>query len=123
MWKETTINPFTLLEKPLLDDCYVCLEPIGNEIANGAVLPYKCRHPICITCLKAIILHYNTSKRVLLCGICRKEPNKYVGSSKYLSLAAYSSKQSLYVPGHTLTNETQYRDHIQHMIANYNSKK
>jgi hypothetical protein len=117
MWKEaTTINPFILLEKPLLDDCYICLEAIGNQIETSAVFPYKCRHPICITCL---IAHF---QKISLCGICRKEPSRYIVNSPHLSLATYSRKQSLYVPRHTLTNETQYRDHIQHMIANYNSK-
>jgi hypothetical protein len=40
-------NIFSKIEKPELEDCYICLDAIGNEMENGAIFPYKCRHPIC----------------------------------------------------------------------------
>ncbi len=36
--------------KPKLEDCYICFEEI--DMNNGAILPYKCRHHICIGCTK-----------------------------------------------------------------------
>lgn len=47
-------NVFESLEKPTLDDCYICFEPIGNGLKNGAIHPYRCRHHVSINCITTI---------------------------------------------------------------------
>ena len=114
------INIFANIEKPILDDCYICLESIGNDAANGAILPYKCRHPICISCLAYMNTLYNNRVsfiRMSLCGICRAAPNKYILQSNQLRTVPYSRKQTIYVPSSTINEQTLFRDHIQHMLA------
>ncbi len=114
-------NVFVCIEKPILDDCYICLDSIGNDlISNGAILPYKCRHPICISCLTRMNLLYNSKESFLqlsFCGICRATPNKYIVESKHLCQVSYSRKQTIYVPWYTINEYTLFRDHIQHMLA------
>ena len=113
-------NVFEHLEKPILDDCYICLESIGNEITDGAIFPYKCRHPICISCLTRMTGLYNNKYsfiKLTTCGVCRSKPNKYILNSKHLSQVSYSRKQTIYVPSSTINEQTLFRDHIQHMLA------
>ena len=115
------INIFANIEKPILDDCYICLESIGNDLTtNGAILPYKCRHPICISCLIRLNKLYNNSKSFVksaFCGICRAGVNRYIIDSKDLCQVSYSRKQTIYVPWSTINEQTLFRDHIQHMLA------
>ena len=113
-------NIYAGIEKPVLEDCYICLDSIGNEIQNGAILPYKCRHPICFRCLADVNKHYKNIDRFLNlanCGICRAIPNRYIITNKNLCMVPYSNKQSLYVGWSTVNEVTMFRDHIQHMLA------
>lgn len=120
-------NIFELIEKTPLDECYICLEPISNDVSNGAVFPYKCRHHICVSCAKLSCVTYTDIQAfidVSTCGICRAKPNMYILRCNKMIKAPYSSKQSIFVPESSITNTTLYRDHIQHMFASsYQWKK
>ncbi len=109
------INIFQHLEKPRLDDCYICLDPICDKMMNGAVIPFRCRHPICINCVrKQNIISF---VRLSVCGICRAKPNRYITETRQLCQVPYSNSQSVFVPTNTITKNTLYRDHIQHILA------
>ncbi len=113
-------NIFSKIEKPALDDCYICLDAIGNEMENGAILPYKCRHPICFGCLVELDRRYNSLDRFIKmsnCGVCRAETNRYIIENKDLCLVSYSEKQSIYVLWSSINEQTLFRDHIQYMLA------
>ncbi len=113
-------NIFSQIEKPALDDCYICLDAIGNEMCNGAILPYKCRHPICFGCLTELDRRYRSFDRFIKmssCGVCRAEPNRYIMENKDLCLVSYSEKQCIYVTWSSINENTLFRDHIQHMLA------
>ena len=113
-------NVFSQIEKPELDDCYICLDAIGNEMCNGAILPYKCRHPICFGCLVELDRRYRSFDRFIKmssCGVCRAEPNRYIMENKDLCLVSYSEKQCIYVTWSSINENTLFRDHIQHMLA------
>ena len=104
--------------KPKLDECYICLDEI--DLKNGAVLPYKCRHHICVGCAKQQCANYDNTRSFLkssFCGICRAKPSQYIVGSQQLWKIPYSNTQSIYVPSTTINETTLYRDHIQHMIA------
>jgi hypothetical protein len=111
-------NAFRKLERPELDDCYVCLSPICNDSTNSAVFQFKCIHPVCVNC----ILKPNTEiicfSKLINCGICRAKPNKYITECATMCKVPYSEKQSIYVPAVMVTSDTFYRDHLQHIIAN-----
>ena len=111
---------FSKMEKPALDDCYICLDVIGNDMCNGAILPYKCRHPICFGCLVELDRRFHSLERFIKmsnCGVCRAEPNRYIVENKDLCLVSYSEKQCIYVPWSSINENTLFRDHIQHMLA------
>lgn len=110
-------NIFSNIEKPILEDCYICLDSIGNEIQNGAIFPYKCRHPICFRCVSEVEKYYKGNKKAT-CGICRAIPNKYL-IGKPLNMVSYSKKQSIYVIWSTVNEKTMFRDHIQYMLAHW----
>ena len=109
-------NVFRNIKKIKLDDCYICLDQICDKLDNGAVIPYKCRHPICIHCFRSEVYKISLSK-LSTCGICRAKPNRYITESPQLCKVSYSDSQSLFVPTDTINNDTLYRDHIQHIIA------
>ncbi len=111
---------FSQIEKPQLEDCYICLDEFGNEMCDGAILPYKCRHPICFGCLVELDRRHHSLERFMkmsVCGVCRAEPNRYIMENKDLCLVSYSEKQSIYVPWSSINEQTLFRDHIQHMLA------
>ena len=99
---------------PIFEDCYVCLESIDNTVYRGAVLLYKCRHPICVLCCNTI---KNNLRLFDKCGICRSDINKYLIRSSSWSLEYYNSTQSIYVPTKSINNNNIYRDHVQHLLA------
>ncbi len=103
------------LDKPRLDDCYICWEQIEKNNVRGGVLLYKCRHPICISCAKHMIL-FNV-KCIGLCGICRADLNMYLVNSGSWNLVPYSTTQSIYVPSASITNDNFYSDHVQRLMA------
>ncbi len=109
------------IQKPILDDCYICLDPISDKLMNGAVIPYQCRHPICVICVNCVRKPNNTNTitfaKLSFCGICRAKPNRYITECQYLCKIPYSDNQSIFVPTDTINDDTLYRDHIQHMIA------
>ena len=113
-------NIFSKIEKPPLDDCYICLDAIGNEMENGAIFPYKCRHPICLSCLTGMERRYRNFDKFIkmaICGVCRAEPNRYIMENKDLCLISYNKTQSIYVLWSSINEQTLFRDHIQHMLA------
>lgn len=110
-------NVFQYIEKPRLDDCYICLDPICDKLDNGAVIPYKCRHPICINCVRKANADIISFSKLSVCGICRATPNRYITESLQLRKVSYSDTQSIFVPANTINNNTLYRDHIQHIVA------
>ncbi len=106
-------NAFHKLERPKLDDCYVCLEPI-----KAAVFPFICRHPVCVHCIVKPNTEIISFSKLTNCGICRAKPNRYITESTQMCKVPYSEKQSIYVPTKMVTSETLYRDHLQHILAN-----
>ncbi len=115
----TKVNVFADIEKPHLDDCYICLEPI-DEINHGAIFPYRCRHHICILCMTRLNNRHPNSNSFLktaTCGICRATANRYIVKSEKLCRVFYSQKQSVYAPSSSINEITLFRDHIQHMLA------
>lgn len=111
-------NAFHKLEKPELDDCYVCLSPISNDSTNSAVFQFICRHPVCVNCLVKPKTEIICFSKLSNCGICRAKPNRYITDSTQMCKVPYSEKQSIYVPTNMVTSDTFYRDHLQHIIAN-----
>ena len=109
------LNVFHQFEKPDLDDCYICLNPI---LTNGAVFQFKCRHPVCVNCILKPNTETISFSMLSNCGICRAKPNKYITDCTKMCKVPYSEKQSIYVPLETITSDTLYRDHIQHILAN-----
>ena len=114
-------NAFHKLEKPELDDCYVCLEPIRNN--NGAVFQFICRHPVCVHCILKPKTEIISFSKLTNCGVCRAKPNLYITESTQMCKVPYSDKQSIFVPAKMVTSETLYRDHLQHILANSSRKK
>ena len=112
-----TTNILQYIQKPILDDCYICLDPICDKLTNGAVIPYQCRHPICINCVRKPNTNTITFAKLSFCGICRAKPNRYITESQQLCKIPYSDNQSIFVPTYTINDNTLYRDHIQHIIA------
>ena len=121
-------NIFESLEKPTLDDCYICFEPIGNGLKtglkNGAIHPYRCRHHVCASCFNQLYKNNMSSNETFIkrstCGVCRAEVNQYMIGPAALCPVAYSQSQTIYVPDHTLNKNSMFRDHIQHIIAHAN---
>ena len=110
-------NVFQYIEKPQLDDCYICLDQICDKLGTAAVVPYKCRHPICVKCLIKADADIISFSKLSVCGICRAKPNRYITECRQLCRVPYSSSQSIFVPTDTINDNTLYRDHIQHIIA------
>ena len=117
-------NVFESLEKPILDDCYICFEPIGNGLKNGAIHPYRCRHHVCASCFNQLYKNNMSSNETFIkrstCGVCRAEVNQYMIGPAALCPVAYSQSQTIYVPDHTLNKNSMFRDHLQHIIAHAN---
>ena len=117
-------NVFESLEKPTLDDCYICFEPIGNGFKNGAIHPYRCRHHVCASCFNQLYKNNMSSNDTFIkrstCGVCRAEVNQYIIGPAALCPVAYSKSQAIYVPEHTLNKDSMFRDHLQHIIAHAN---
>ena len=112
-----TNNVFKRVEKPKLDDCYICLDEICDKMSTSAVFPFICIHPICVNCItkpNTTIISFSILQR---CGICRAKQNRYITESKKMCKAPYTENQSIIVPTITITSETLYRDHIQHILA------
>ena len=117
-------NVFESLEKPTLDDCYICFEPIGNGLKKGAIHPYRCRHHVCALCFNQLYKNNMSSSETFIkcstCGVCRAEVNQYMIGQSTLRPIAYSRSQTIYVPEHTLNKNSMFRDHLQHIIAHTN---
>lgn len=117
-------NIFESLEKPTLDECYICFESIGNGLKNGAVHPYRCRHHVCASCFNQLYKNNMSSNETFIkrstCGVCRAEVNQYMIGLAALCPVAYSQSQTIYVPDHTLNTNSMFRDHLQHIIAHAN---
>ena len=111
------INIFDTIEKPKLDDCYICLDQICDKLSNGAVFPFRCLHPVCVNCITKPNTDFISFYILSNCGICRAKPNRYVTESNKMCKVPYSNKQSIFVPAKMVTSDTIYRDHIQHMMA------
>jgi len=111
-------NAFHKLEKPELDDCYVCLSPISNDSTNSAVFQFRCIHPVCVNCITNPNTDIISFSKLSKCGICRAKPNRYITDSTQMCKVPYSEKQSIYVPTIMVTSDTFYRDHLQHILAN-----
>ena len=111
-------NPtFHMIEKPKLDDCYICLEKICDKLSNGAVFQFRCIHPVCANCITKPNTEIISFSILSNCGICRAKPNRYVTENNKMCRVPYSEKQSIYVPTKMVNPDTIYRDHIQHIIA------
>ena len=114
-------NVFQHIEKQRLDDCYICFDPISGT--NGAVFQFRCKHSVCVKCVtKANTQDRTTTDCISFsilskCGVCRAEPNRYITESTKMCKVPYSDEQSIFVPIKMVTNNTLYRDHIQHMLA------
>ena len=117
-------NIFESFEKPTLDECYICFEPIGNGLKNGAIHPYRCRHHVCAACFNQLYKNNMSSSETFIkrsiCGVCRAEVNQYMIGRSDLRLVAYSQSQTIYVPEHTINKDSMFRDHLQHIIAHAN---
>ena len=121
-------NIFESLEKPTVDDCYICFEPIGNGLKtglkNGAIHPYRCRHHVCASCFNQLYKNNMSSNETFIkrsiCGVCRAEVNQYMIGQSALRPISYSQSQTMYVPEHTINKNSMFRDHIQHIIAHAN---
>jgi hypothetical protein len=117
-------NIFESLEKPTLDECYICFEPIGNGLKNGAIHPYRCRHHVCASCFNQLYTNNMSSNETFIkrstCGVCRAEVNQYIIGPAALCQVAYSQSQTIYVPEHTINKNSMFRDHLQHIIAHAN---
>jgi len=125
---ETNINECKIA-KPIIDDCYICLEPITHT--NPAMFIYKCKHAICIDCLA--ILGKSKTRKCLgeqsKCGICRASSNMYVINSNEFTTFQYNPQQSLHVPSqlieienNTIFNDPHF-DVLQKIITKGYSKK
>ena len=118
------VNVFEYCEKPLLEECYICLESIGNEPNNGAIHPYRCRHHVCALCFNRLCKNNFSCKETFVkcstCGICRAIVNQYIIGPEVLCQTAYSQFQTIYVPEQTLNKNTMFRDHLQHILAHAN---
>ena len=110
-------NVFQYIEKPKLEDCYICLDQICDKLSKSAVFPFKCRHPVCINCIKNPNTNIISFSILSSCGICRATQNRYITESKKICKVPYTENQSIFVPTITITNDTLYRDHIQHILA------
>ncbi len=110
-------NVFHMIEKPKLDDCYICLDQICDKLSNGAVFQFRCLHPVCVNCITKPKTEYISFSILSNCGICRAKPNRYITQSNKMCKVPYSDKQSIFVPSNMVTSDTIYRDHIQHIIA------
>jgi hypothetical protein len=105
-------NVFRMIEKPKLDDCYICLDQICD-----AVFQFRCTHPVCVKCITKPKTEYISFSILSNCGICRAKPNRYITQSNKMCKVPYSDKQSIFVPSNMVPSDTIYRDHIQHIIA------
>jgi hypothetical protein len=110
---------FDMLDKPLLDDCYICLDNISNKQEHSAVFMFSCRHPICKTCFFDIRRNFTLYhiKHKMVCGICRSKTNNYIAQSNSLVKVSYSRMQSIIIPRTFLTEVNVHSDHIQRLIA------
>tara|TARA_B110000438_G_C15182614_1_gene380801 strand:- start:60 stop:488 length:429 start_codon:yes stop_codon:yes gene_type:complete len=107
------------LERDPIEDCYICLEEITHETA--AVFPHRCKHSICISCLK--LLGKSKTRQMLentsRCGICRVPSNKYIMRSKAFATKKHNSSQSIFVPTELFESKKKYPhyDFLQQMIV------
>mgnify|MGYP006117624447 CR=1 FL=1 len=86
------------LERNLLENCYVCLEDVTHR--NPAVFLHKCKHNICIECLRRSMSTSGSTRGGIVenCGICRAQSNKIVKRAKMFIVNRHNSIQSICVP-------------------------
>ena len=102
------------MQKPGLDDCYICLDNINLNYTKCAVFFHKCRHHICFSCFTEI--HYTNPK--FLCGICRAHRSEFMNNARFWSQVRHSQTQTIFIPEQ---HQSKYldinRDYVQFLLA------